>query len=123
MVYAIAMRRTLRTSLLILVLLLEGLGTALAMPPVTAAPVDEVHTPAAMPCHDDGGTQAEMPCCDDGGDCRCSMNCFGASSALAPARAELALPLRRAGDGHLHPPALLPAHPQRLLRPPASSLA
>jgi hypothetical protein len=121
MVYACVMPRAFRTSLLILVLLLESLGSALAMSPVAMASADDVRTPTAMPCHDDGSAQPEMPCCDDGSDCRCSMNCFGASSALAPARAELSLPVRPAGDDSLQPPALLPAHPQRLLRPPVSS--
>ncbi len=122
MVYAIAMPRTLRTSLLILVLLLGSLGSALAIPPVSMGPAEDVPAMGTMPCHDDGGAQPEMPCCDDDGDCRCSMNCFGTGSALAPVRGELSLHLRPATDSTSQQPAPLPAHPQRLLRPPASSI-
>lgn len=122
MVYAIAMPRILRSSLLILVLLLGSLGSALAMPPVSIAPAEDAPTLGTMPCHDDGSAQPEMPCCDADGDCRCSMNCFGTGSALAPVRGELSLHPRPATDSASHQPAPLPAHPQRLLRPPASSI-
>jgi len=122
MVYAIAMPRILRTSLLILVLLLESLGSALAIPPIAMAPAEDFQQQGTMPCHDDDSAQPEMPCCDDEGDCRCGISCFGTGSALGPVRSELSLHTRPGTDSSSHQPAPLPAHPQRLLRPPASSL-
>ncbi|HSW11476.1 MAG TPA: hypothetical protein VLI06_01480 [Solimonas sp.] len=110
------MPRLFRSSLLILVLLLESLGSALALPPPLVVAAQEQ---SAMPCHDEG-SQAQMPCCDDGKDCRCSVNCFGAASALAPALAIASHDLRPLPDATALRPAPLPAHPRLLLRPPAS---
>jgi len=111
------MTRSLRAALLILVLLLQGLGSAWALPPNIPVEQEQGH----MPCHDDAGTQDSMPCCDDDDGCRCSAACFGAGGALAPALAGLdeapESPLRLVAGTR----SLLPPHPLLLLRPPATS--
>ena len=115
------MPKSVRALLLILVVLVEGLGSAWAMPPMV--PMSQQTMTEAMPCHDGGSMPSKMTCCDDQSDCHCSPNCFGAMTALAP-------PLS-AVDGFATPtfvkiPAaaeLLPAHPDRLLRPPAVPLS
>lgn len=110
------MTRPLRAVLLVLVLLLQGLAQAWALPPSVAAAQEE----SAMPCHDGADKGDRMPCCDDAPDCRCSAACLGAIGALAPALpmpGEMrAPPLSVAAM----PPVPLPAHPRPLLRPPAS---
>ena len=111
------MTRSLRAALLILVLLLQGLGSAWALPPDIPVEQEQGH----MPCHDDAGIQDSMPCCDDDDGCRCSAACFGVGGALAPALAGLdeapaATPLLAADSN-----GLLPPHPLLLLRPPAIS--
>lgn len=112
------MTRSLRAALLVLVLLLQGLGSAWALPPaLQIAEPEQVD----MPCHDEAGTQDSMPCCDDEGGCRCSAACMGATGALAPVFAGLgeapeSHPVLAAGS-----PGPLPAHLLLLLRPPASS--
>ena len=112
------MTRPLRAALLILVLLLQGLGNAWALPPLLQLAEPEQ---AEMPCHDDAGAQDKMPCCGDDLDCHCSTACFGAGGALAPALAGFgeapgSAPLLVANSC-----GLLPAHVLLLLRPPASS--
>lgn len=111
----------LRASLLILVLLLQGLGSAWALPPTLPAPPQE-HM--VMPCHEAAAavadTQAAMPCCGDAADCRCDAGCFGATSALAPGFATPGLHIRVRLTSSTPPPALSPAHLRQLLRPPAS---
>lgn len=114
------MTRSLRAALMVLVLLLQGLGSAWALPPEIPAAQEEQQQ-AGMPCHDDQGEQDSMPCCDDDDGCRCSAACLGAAGALAPRFAGLdeipeTHPLLAAGS-----PGLLPPHALLLLRPPASS--
>lgn len=115
------MPKLVRAFLLILVVLVEGLGSAWAMAPTAAAPRQTMNQ--AMPCHDGGSMPSKMTCCKDRSDCHCSPNCFGAMAAMAP--------LLSAIDGFAAPAfvkipavaALLPAHPDRLLRPPAVLLS
>ncbi|AXQ30208.1 hypothetical protein D0B54_16670 [Solimonas sp. K1W22B-7] len=117
------MTRPFRAALLVLVLLLESLGSAWALPMALPAPQQHEHgqAQAAMPCHGDAGTQDPMPCCDDDEECRCSVSCYGASSALAPALAGVADYPSFHPQATGLPPAPLPAHPLALLRPPAPS--
>lgn len=115
------MSRRVRACLLILVLLLQGLGSAWALPLTLPAPPQER---VAMPCHEAAeavaDSQAAMPCCGDAADCRCDAGCFGAVCALAPGLAATGLHVRVLPIGSTPQPALSPAHPRRLLRPPAS---
>lgn len=113
------MIRPLRSALLILVLLLQGLTQAWALPPVSSPATAEAQS--AMPCHDDAGMADRMPCCDDQQDCRCSAACFGATGALAPGFSvfgELPGPVPHLAAAF---PGPLAAHPMPLLRPPADS--
>lgn len=111
------MSRLFRATALICVLLIESLGSALAMAPMIAEPASE-HS--AMPCHDDAGSKAAMPCCDEPDECRCSGACFGATSPLAPAVAVLPESPAQLPDEIGAPTSPSPAHRLRLLRPPAS---
>ncbi|MDP3859915.1 MAG: hypothetical protein Q8Q73_19310 [Stagnimonas sp.] len=117
------MSRPVRAAVLILVLLLQGLGSVLALPPALPSPLPQAAM--AMPCHEAAETAAEdqaaMPCCDDEADCRCDSGCFGAASALVSSLAAPGGRTRVQFGGSTPPPALAPAHPQQLLRPPASS--
>jgi hypothetical protein len=113
------MTRPLRAVLLVLVLLLQGLAQAWALPPPSAPAAAQ--EPSAMPCHDDASMTDRMPCCDDGPDCRCSAACFGATGALAPTFAIPGAVPAPQDTVAAAPPAPLPAHPLPFLRPPASS--
>ena len=126
MIYAVGMSRAIRATVLMLVLLLQGIGNALAAvpPALTMATAAATAPPAdheAMPCHDSDPAPASMPCCDADQGCACAASCVGAASALAPQAAALE------GYRRLHPEVvaglseLSPAHPRRLLRPPAVS--
>jgi hypothetical protein len=113
------MTRPLRAALLVLVLLLQGLAQAWALPPPSAPHAAQEES--AMPCHDGADMPERMPCCDDEPDCRCSAACLGATGALAPAfviPGEVPPPQAAVA---VAPPVPLPAHPWPLLRPPASS--
>ncbi|WP_341921525.1 hypothetical protein [Hydrocarboniphaga effusa] len=116
------MPKSIRAFLLILVVLVEGLSSALAMAPMKA--MSEQTVVETMPCHDQASVPAKMPCCDDQkSDCHCNPNCFGALTALAP--------LLSAIDGFVPSRfekspaavALPPVRPDRLLRPPAVLLS
>jgi hypothetical protein len=112
------MTRPLRAVLLVLVLMLQGLAQAWALPPPAASAVAQDES--AMPCHDGADMPDRMPCCDDEPDCRCSPACLGATGALAPvlpAAGEMPSPPVAVAAV---PPVPLPAHPSPLLRPPAS---
>jgi hypothetical protein len=118
------MSRSLRVALLIL---LQGLGSALAAAPTVAPQTMTVMKAepgehAAMPCHDDAERAAAMPCCDEDQACRCTAACFGGSAPLPRGITSMALPpLRPATTAS--PPAPLPAHPHPPLRPPASAVS
>lgn len=125
------MLRPMRTALLSLALLIQGLGNAWALHPAMA--LASAPTPDAMvadaetpPCHGSAETAAThdqqatadrgaSPCCGD--DCRCPDGCSGAAAlmpSLEPAEGR-PVPVVVAQAAA---PDVLPAHPLRLLRPP-----
>jgi hypothetical protein len=114
----------LRASLLVLVLLLQGLGSAWALPPMLPMLPAPPQEHMVMPCHEAAAavadSQAAVPCCGDAADCRCDAGCFGAACALAPGFAATGLHIRVRLTSSTPPPALSPAHLRQLLRPPAS---
>jgi hypothetical protein len=115
------MSRPLRAFLLILVVLLEGLGSsAWAMPPKRAAAAAAA-AEMAMPCHRDAAhpPSAALPCCDDD-DCHCDANCLGATSALAPLAAGVALPARQTLDAAALTATPRTVHLNAPFRPPAA---
>lgn len=123
MVYARVMLRSLRATLLILILLVQGLGNAFAAAPSALRAAINAGTEsveaAALPCHDDAEAAATMACCDDGS-C-CATVCFGAVPGLAPAATDLTEYLHAHFAALAGQPDLRPAHLHLLLRPPAPS--
>ena len=120
------MSRAVRATVLMLVLLLQGIGNALAtVPPALTMETAAATVPAAdhkaMPCHGSDPAPASMPCCDTDQGCACAASCVGAATALAPQTAELEGYLRLHLEAVAGLSDLLPAHPRRLLRPPAVS--
>lgn len=110
------MARLLRASLLMLVLFIESLGNAWALPPGISPPPSG--TQSAMPCHGQTDQQAEMPCCEEQGHC-CDAGCPSTGSAMVPVSAGIGLTVDARPQADVPQPGLLPAHGLRLLRPPA----
>lgn len=116
------MPKLVKALLLILVVLVEGLGSALSMAPTIAMP--EQTAVKAMPCHDPVSMPAKMPCCDDQkSDCHCDPNCFGVLTVLAPPISAIDGFVLSRFEKIPAVVALPPARPDRLLRPPAVLLS
>jgi hypothetical protein len=115
------MRRSRLSLLMVLVLLMQGLGSAWASARMSGAELVWAEQQAELPpCHRDSGDEAAMKtmaCCEDGA-CACAMACAVAPALASPAGA-LLLPTT-AIDRPLAVRAVLHAgHHGPPLRPPS----
>jgi hypothetical protein len=122
LVYPDAMPKSIRALLLIVMVLVEGLNSAWAM---TSTPLtsEQKQMATEMPCHHDAPAPAKAHCCSDQSGHHCDPNCLSSSTALVSSLTVIDSFAVPSFVMTLAVPVLLPVHPDRLLRPPATLLS
>lgn len=113
--------RLFRAICLTLVLLLEGMASAVLLPPTALLAAEQAAPVAAMPCHQGGATAADaMPCCDGDDAAQCHAHCLGTANPMAPMVTGVTAPPDAIPQRVAVFDAALPGHLALPFRPPAS---